>query len=575
MEGTLKVIISKNEELPKNKNRDNIFTLNEYVLLDKEKKNINHFYPDPYKTSLNSEKILIKTEKVKSEILLILKDWEIFKDIEDLDELLEPFLDLKLTRFFYLQSVIPTFDIYILIKGKLNYSYSSKTDLILAIDRIYSDGKNKKNDFLRKFYKFENNFYNNFLLILQHKLLKIIKDSNKNSIYFFSDEKAYFIDSLKSKFKSRENLILYYSPTLSQKRIILLLLKQLLKTIFRKNNGEIGIFLLPGNKIIKNYNQIFSNIKSLKLNGINNKFSSHILKQLYSYVLHSVSYTNYLTEIFKDLKIEKSFFHSVRFPDLYSFASVLSNFNDKTYLISHGSHTIQSRKDIGYFASKSMGIGLTYTNKKDIKLLSQSTFCDDYLESMNLKFLKINKILNLKSSSSAKKNFYLENKKTKILYVGTVKQLGERRYYFESSGEFIESINQIYNKLKNYKNLFEVIIRIRDVKYEINKFILNNAFKDKKDLIRISYEKSIYEEINNCDCLISFSSTTLEEGIFMNKPVMCYGLPKYNHLKFYEDSNNMGKKKIESCKNLILLEKRLGRKFIYKKSSERNIDLIL
>ena len=147
MEGTLKVIISKNEELPKNKNIDNIFTLNEYVLLDKEKKNINHFYPDPYKTSLNSEKILIKTEKVKSEILLILKDWEIFKDIEDLDELLEPFLDLKLTRFFYLQSVIPTFDIYILIKGKLNYSYSSKTDLILAIDRIYSDGKNKKNDF--------------------------------------------------------------------------------------------------------------------------------------------------------------------------------------------------------------------------------------------------------------------------------------------------------------------------------------------------------------------------------------------------------------------------------------------
>ena len=63
------------------------------------------------------------------------------------------------------------------------------------------------------------------------------------------------IDSLKSKFKSKENLLLYYSPTLSHKRIILLLLKQLLKTIFRKNLGEIGIFLLPGKKIIKNHNQ--------------------------------------------------------------------------------------------------------------------------------------------------------------------------------------------------------------------------------------------------------------------------------------------------------------------------------
>ena len=61
----------------------------------------------------------------------------------------------------------------------------------------------------------------------------------------------------------------------------------------------------------------------------------------------------------------------------------------------------------------------------------------------------------------------------------------------------------------------------------------------------------------------------------MNKPVMCYGLPKYNHLKFYEESNNMKEKKIKSSKNLILLEKKLGGKFIYKKSIEREVDLIL
>ena len=70
---------------------------------------------------------------------------------------------------------------------------------------------------------------------------------------------------------------------------------------------------------------------------------------------------------------------------------------------------------------------------------------------------------------------------------------------------------------------------------------MNNAFKDKKDLIKISYDNSIYEEIKNCDCLISYSSTTLEEGIFLNKPVMCYGLPKYNHLRCYEESYNKEK----------------------------------
>ena len=67
---------------------------------------------------------------------------------------------------------------------------------------------------------------------------------------------------------------------------------------------------------------------------------------------------------------------------------------------------------------------------------------------------------------------------------------------------------------------------------------MNNAFKDKKDLIKISYDNSIYEEIKNCDCLISYSST--RRDVF-NKPVMCYGLPNYNHLRCYEESRNKEK----------------------------------
>ena len=162
MNGTLNIIISKNKGLLKNKNQTNIFTLNEYVLLDEEKKYINHFYPDPQKTSLDSEKILIKTEKVKSEIFHKLKKLYIFKGIKNLDELLEPFLELKLSRFFYLESTIPTFDQYILKKDKLNIPFNSKIDLIIAIDQIYSESRNKKNDFLRKFYAFKYNIYNNF-----------------------------------------------------------------------------------------------------------------------------------------------------------------------------------------------------------------------------------------------------------------------------------------------------------------------------------------------------------------------------------------------------------------------------
>ena len=172
-----------------------------------------------------------------------------------------------------------------------------------------------------------------------------------------------------------------------------------------------------------------------------------------------------------------------------------------------------------------------------------------------------NKFLN---NSNLNKN----NKVTKILYVGTIKKIGSRRYYVESSAEFFGSINYIYNKLRNYKNLFKIIIRIRDVPYEISHEILNNAFKDKKDLIDLGVENSIYEEIKSCDCIISLSSTTLEEGIEMNKPVMSFGLSKYNHFINYEKklhSNNFNN-------NFKIIENALGRKFIYKDKINRIIN---
>ena len=76
---------------------------------------------------------------------------------------------------------------------------------------------------------------------------------------------------------------------------------------------------------------------------------------------------------------------------------------------------------------------------------------------------------------------------------------------------------------------------IRDVHNEINKTILERAFKEYNEIIKIKYNSSLNSELKLCDCLISYSSTVLEEGINIGKPVMCFGLPKYNHLKYYEN----------------------------------------
>ena len=58
------------------------------------------------------------------------------------------------------------------------------------------------------------------------------------------------------------------------------------------------------------------------------------------------------------------------------------------------------------------------------------------------------------------------------------------------------------------------------------------------------------------------------ESLIMNKPVMCFGMPEYNHLKHYEN-NEMIKLKNLNDKNLKLIENALGKKFIYPSKRKR------
>ena len=104
--------------------------------------------------------------------------------------------------------------------------------------------------------------------------------------------------------------------------------------------------------------------------------------------------------------------------------------------------------------SKVLGIGMAFSLDKRIKLLSQSKLCDDFLDSLKRKYTKINFIIsqnNLVVDDISEKK--IQNK-TIILYVGTVKELGSRRYYYESSQEFFESIQSIYEKLYAITNRF-------------------------------------------------------------------------------------------------------------------------
>ena len=197
------------------------------------------------------------------------------------------------------------------------------------------------------------------------------------------------------------------------------------------------------------------------------------------------------------------------------------------------------------------------TNIPNIRIYSQTLFSDNYLSNKNITFKKIKPINNYKYKN---KNDYSA---LRILSAGTVKQLGARRYCFESSFEYIYSILDICNKLRKLEFKIELIIRVRDVKNEIDKKTTEVIANQFKGLVKISQNKDIKDDIANCDCLIALSSTTLEEAIVSQIPSMSYGLSKYNHFDFYKSKDFKISKNLKSYSKLKKIEDLLQRNFIY------------
>ena len=62
----------------------------------------------------------------------------------------------------------------------------------------------------------------------------------------------------------------------------------------------------------------------------------------------------------------------------------------------------------------------------------------------------------------------------------------------------------------------------------------------------------------------------MEEALVKKKPILCFGLPNYNHFKFYEESSNF-----TYDKNLEIIEKALKKKFLVAIDQKRKLDFSL
>ena len=111
---------------------------------------------------------------------------------------------------------------------------------------------------------------------------------------------------------------------------------------------------------------------------------------------------------------------------------------------------------------------------------------------------------------------------------GTSKALSARPWIYENSNEFILGLTLLINAVKKINNAY-LIIRIREsAEYNLKDLEIILPQSDKYEL-RIG--GNFYDDLNEADLLVSYSSTTIEEALYSKKPVALFGgTDRYRHL---------------------------------------------
>ena len=524
-------------------------------------------YPDPKKTFKKSLENVLENEIIFQDFISIVSIYFDKSQILFIKELLKPYLDIKISIYLYLKSVIPKADTYkLFINGKWKNLYDIN-NLIICIENNYMKEKGNIHYSLARFTNLKINFFLKLFSLLQvFSLNKILK---KYSPFILSSNECYFMPKIFIGLKNRNMNLLSYSQTNEPIKCLIILLKQFSSLILKRKLINLEFFMIPyfGNNFINfNKKKIFN-----KSNLIDNNYANLLLKDIENYINLNLGYKNYCEKLFKKSKGNNvaGIFHTNRFPDLNAISHTLSKLKFKQHLISHGTHTLQKGSKESHLIAESLSIGMLTSNIPNIRIYSQTIFSDHYLTNQNLTFNKIKPVNNYRYKN--KNDSYV----FRILSAGTVKQLGARRYCFESSFEYLYSIEDLCNKIKNLDFEVELILRVRDVKNEIDKKTKEAIANKYNGLVKISQNKDIKDDIACCDCLIALSSTTLEEAIASQIPSMSYGLSKYDHFDFYKSKDFQINNKLKSYSKLKKIENLLERKFLYltkdKLKREKNI----
>jgi len=220
----------------------------------------------------------------------------------------------------------------------------------------------------------------------------------------------------------------------------------------------------------------------------------------------------------------------------YNLGELARHYRIPSVLISHGSHIPPSNK---YEEIEWGEHGLGFMNVHYEYLAIQSPWAMAYLKKMPTKSRAIvtGPLLFAKTKKNKDKKKSLRQElipqftnKIIVLHASTPKaRNGVRFYVYETIDEYIENINSLIKAVESIDNI-HLIIRFRPSEYLI-----------KKDLIDLLVESECYsihsggsfaDYLSISDILVSYSSTTIEESLQNQVPVIQFAPDgRYCHIK--------------------------------------------
>ena len=309
---------------------------------------------------------------------------------------------------------------------------------------------------------------------------------------------------------------------------------------------------LKDDNIKKNLKFFFDNLRNKNLSFFKEILFDSVTEYCES---QSKAYKN-THQIIEYLKPKYILVDQLRFGISTVLASICSIKKIDVILVPHGSISVPSDEFSNFVLSISAR-GLVCSTIANYSV-SQSKISYEAIKyyDKNLKILKSKPLLYGKNTLSKSSN---KKKKFTFLHASTPKSLARWPWIYESYNEYVNNIKELIEHLKNQANI-ELKIRFREGP-ECDLETFQKLINIKQyEFVKISKNDFFYD-LDNSDCLISFSSTSIEEALFSNKRVLIYsGYSQYKHINYkFEGEGDIiyaNKKNISYKINMILNDKK-------------------